>query len=275
MKTSPQEDCSKKTIRNHGEATVYLINGKKKTIKKVIRLDRNKICHELVMNSILKCLKNCLTYYKFRKQDETNETIYTLHFNYGGETLEDYIKNNTLSKIEKKNIMLQILDGIDGIHERGVIHMDLKTENILVKNGNINIIDFGNSVRTVLYEKMNRFGNMCTIYFTSPEAILDLRVTYKHDIFSTAMVFYYIWYGNDYYKVYSKTEVVEHMFKDRNGLHLMDKYEYLEEYISSCNKHYKSPREEKGFDGLFYSMSHLHPEKRPTLEEIRKIVRDL
>ena len=48
------------------------------------------------------------------------------------------------SETEKKHIMHDILSGIDYLHHRGILHNDIKPDNILInKLGNARIIDFG------------------------------------------------------------------------------------------------------------------------------------
>lgn len=48
------------------------------------------------------------------------------------------------SETENKHILHDILDGIDYLHHRGILHNDIKPDNIIInKLGNVRIIDFG------------------------------------------------------------------------------------------------------------------------------------
>jgi tRNA A-37 threonylcarbamoyl transferase component Bud32 len=64
-------------------------------------------------------------------------------------TLDDVIKNKIPTTIEERNrLMLQILDAVSYMHSKGIIHQDLKPQNILIyKNNagrlNIKVNDFG------------------------------------------------------------------------------------------------------------------------------------
>ena len=63
--------------------------------------------------------------------------------------LRDFIKNKTLKENQVANIIYQLLMAINYAHSFGVIHSDLKTENILIDDFDsndkytIHIIEFG------------------------------------------------------------------------------------------------------------------------------------
>lgn len=65
-----------------------------------------------------------------------------------GITLREYLLVNsgpsTSSETERKHILHDILDGIDYLHHRGILHNDIKPDNIIInKLGKARIIDFG------------------------------------------------------------------------------------------------------------------------------------
>lgn len=76
---------------------------------------------------------------------------------------------------EVKCMMLQLLQGIDYLHENGVIHRDLKTSNLLMNNcGELKICDFGMSR---MYEShLNPYTTMVvTLYYRAPELLLGAK----------------------------------------------------------------------------------------------------
>lgn len=90
------------------------------------------------------------------------------------------------------NYMRQITEGLDAAHKSGVIHRDLKPQNILVNNkGEIKITDFGlaRSQETPTITDTDEF--LGTAYYISPEQIdsghaADIRA----DLYSVATIFY-------------------------------------------------------------------------------------
>lgn len=65
----------------------------------------------------------------------------------GGELFERIIDEDfELTEREVIKYMLQIIDGVNFIHKQGIVHLDLKPENIMCINktgSKIKLIDFG------------------------------------------------------------------------------------------------------------------------------------
>ena len=62
--------------------------------------------------------------------------------------MNDKCNLNFLTKLEKfskvKCILIQIIDGLDYMHNHFILHRDLKVSNLLMKdNGTVKIADFG------------------------------------------------------------------------------------------------------------------------------------
>lgn len=61
-----------------------------------------------------------------------------------GGSLADYIESNTrLSEIQALRLFTQLIKGMNCMKAMNIIHRDLKPANIMLKNGNIKIVDFG------------------------------------------------------------------------------------------------------------------------------------
>ena len=79
---------------------------------------------------------------------EENGTAYYVMDYVDGESLSTRLKltNTPLPESEVLNYLSQILDGLEAIHNEGMLHLDLKPANIMVdKQGNVKLIDFGAS----------------------------------------------------------------------------------------------------------------------------------
>ena len=63
-----------------------------------------------------------------------------------GYNLKEIRVKNELEWREIRNIFLQLLDLISYLHKNGVIHGDIKPENIIYDRNNVYLIDFGSSI---------------------------------------------------------------------------------------------------------------------------------
>ncbi|KXN86865.1 Serine/threonine-protein kinase STE11 [Leucoagaricus sp. SymC.cos] len=87
-----------------------------------------------------------------------------------------------------KNFVRQILSGLSYLHERDIIHRDIKGANILVDNkGGVKISDFGISKKVndnLLANKMHRFSLQGSVFWMAPEVVKQSGHTLKADIWS-------------------------------------------------------------------------------------------
>jgi len=84
---------------------------------------------------------NIATLYGFEKEGDTSFLIMEL---VEGETLADRIKRGAIPIDEALPLFLQIAEGLEAAHEKGVIHRDLKPANIKFSDdGAVKILDFG------------------------------------------------------------------------------------------------------------------------------------
>lgn len=95
-----------------------------------------------------------------------------------------------LDKHIQTKIILDITRACSYMHSRGIIHGDLKLENILITTGNqIKIIDFGLSSVYSLGKNVKRKGNnVCTIQYR-PFDIVNNRYSSGVDIWSLGVIF--------------------------------------------------------------------------------------
>ncbi len=109
-----------------------------------------------------------------------------------GEDLKRFIRRaGTLSPGKTIHIAKQVVEGLIEAHRLGVIHRDLKPQNIMIdQDGNAKIMDFG-IARFVDTERLTGSGVMIgTPEYMSPEQV-DLReVDGRADIYSLGVVIY-------------------------------------------------------------------------------------
>jgi serine/threonine protein kinase len=113
-----------------------------------------------------------------------------------GEGLDEVIASNrVLSFKEIADLTLQISDGLDYAHERGVIHRDIKPANIIItREGRPKITDFG--IAKVTTTTLTRTGTVIgTPSYMSPEQVTGHPVTGASDQFSVAVMTYQLLTG--------------------------------------------------------------------------------
>lgn len=78
-------------------------------------------------------------------------------YNNGG-TLDQYIKTNpSTDTIKKLGWLREISSGLDSVHQKGIVHCDVKPDNIMLHNGHIRLIDFGTANR--IGQPITTFGH--------------------------------------------------------------------------------------------------------------------
>jgi len=115
-----------------------------------------------------------------------------------GETLRHRLKQ-PISSEEFFTIAAQCCEGLQAAHEKGIIHGDIKPENIMITPGSrVKILDFGVARRAIRpanpddatksMETMTASGG--TPAYMAPEVLLQKPDDGRSDIFSLGLVFY-------------------------------------------------------------------------------------
>src|SRR5262249_38991762 len=123
---------------------------------------------------------------------EVNGLHYVSMEYFGGVNLKDHLKRSgPLSLLNAYQIFSQICDGLEAAHSQGVIHGDLKAQNVMVgQSGQIKIIDFG-LARSVHMEGMTATGLiMGTPEYMAPEQVSGKPVDERADIYALGVILY-------------------------------------------------------------------------------------
>jgi eukaryotic-like serine/threonine-protein kinase len=110
-----------------------------------------------------------------------------------GRTLAEVLgARGRLTPAECGDVVGQICDGLEVAHEAGVIHRDLKPQNVLVGERNaVKIIDFG-LAKTAFLSGMTATGFMMgTPHYMSPEQVRGRDVDARSDLYSLGALTYH------------------------------------------------------------------------------------
>lgn len=114
-----------------------------------------------------------------------------------GKTLKKFIEQEQPSVKKVLEIAIQIGDGLSAAHEKGIVHRDIKSDNIMltVKN-QIKIMDFG-LAKVKGSVKLTKAGStLGTAAYMSPEQAQGEEVDRRSDIFSFGVVLYELLTGH-------------------------------------------------------------------------------
>ncbi|KAJ3144672.1 hypothetical protein HK101_002620 [Irineochytrium annulatum] len=106
--------------------------------------------------------------------------------------------HDRLSEDRARVVFGQVAGAVAHLHERGVVHRDIKDENIVIdKNYNVRLIDFGSAAVEPKGNKdflLDRFQG--TIQYASPEILRGERYRGRpSDVWALGVLLYTILYG--------------------------------------------------------------------------------
>ena len=147
---------------------------------------------------------NILTVYEFGQSDSAC-FIATEYID--GATLRQHLSDRRLKLIEILDVVIQIVAALNAAHEAGIIHRDMKPENVMVRKDHIvKVLDFGlaklsevnsvanesasNEATTRLQINTNPGFVMGTVNYMSPEQSMAKDVDHRTDIWSAGVLLY-------------------------------------------------------------------------------------
>lgn len=217
-----------------------------KSIRKEKIKDEQDLVHirrEIEIMSSL-CHPHIITIYEvFENKDKI---VIVMEYASRGD-LYDYIcDKRSISEREARHFFRQIASAVHYCHQNGIVHRDLKLENILLDgNGNVKIADFGLSN---LYRGDEYLQTFCgSPLYASPEIVNGRPYRGPEvDTWSLGVLLYTMVHGN--------------MPFDGNN------HKALVQQISTGN--YRKPNNPSDACGLIRWMLMVNPERRATIEEI-------
>ncbi|MBI5267116.1 MAG: protein kinase [candidate division Zixibacteria bacterium] len=122
-----------------------------------------------------------------------------------GQTLKEVLSRRALPLDRVLEIGIQVCEGLQAAHDRGITHRDIKPSNILVdSHGRARIVDFG--LASVMgSDHLTKTGStLGTVGYMSPEQVRGDKVDHRTDLFSFGVVLYEMITGHAPFKADSE-----------------------------------------------------------------------
>lgn len=191
-----QKYCLIEKLGSGGSSTVYLAHHMNLDMPVIIkRLHKTPQMIESFSNevNILKNLKNPNIPLLYDVQEDDNYH-YLIEEYLEGESLVSYVSNQI--KLSQEVIIeygIQLCEILQYLHDfpmGSIIHLDLQPKNIILSEGKLKLIDFGNAVCLEQNKKRNFFFG--TLGYAAPEQYKGNLLDGRADIYGLGSILYYL-----------------------------------------------------------------------------------
>ena len=164
------------------------------------QLDFDLIMKQLEREEQYTKLCNSENTVNFYKKFETKENI-IFELEYCQSSLKDYLNEN--GKLERnptifKNIVQSVVKALVHIHKKGIMHRDIKPDNIFILDEEVEdedkVIKLGDFGCSVLI-KENNSEKMGSLFYSAPEILQDLKYDERCDLWSLGATLFELYFG--------------------------------------------------------------------------------
>ena len=137
----------------------------------------------------------------------------------------EYVRGYTLKQLIKKRgpipykeavwLMKQLAGALMEAHRNGVIHRDVKSQNVLIKDdGTVKLSDFGIAVASGAIQLTHKDSVLGSVHYLAPELSRGRQATMQSDIYSLGIVFYELLTGDVPFKAETPVQVALRHIKE-------------------------------------------------------------
>ena len=157
--------------------------------------------------------RNIVTIFEFA--EESNIPYIVMEFLKGTPLGARMRQQPPLTLDDKMNVVAQLCDGLSYAHEQGVVHRDVKPDNVfLLEDGSVKLLDFG--IAKLTSSRLTQPGDVLgSASYMSPEQVGGSEsVDGRADVFSTGVVLYELLSGRKPFEGDSPTAVMVKILKE-------------------------------------------------------------
>ena len=200
---------------------------------------------EYIPNALPKCITNHITNHMETPTEHKN-TFILIQMEKIDFTLKSYIQSRDTISIPIQSIIIQIIDGLEYLHQQKIVHCDIKPDNISLKYENNNwivkIMDFG--IAGIVNIPNINYKYYGTDLYLAPEFDSeDYKPLIESDIYSFGIVLFEL-----IHQFHTESEKIDNVLKWKKGTY------------TTKNK-------------LLDNMIHYNPEERTSLNSLREYIK--
>jgi serine/threonine protein kinase/tetratricopeptide (TPR) repeat protein len=148
---------------------------------------RGRFIQEAQAASALNHVNICVIY----EIDELEDQSFIAMEYVEGKTLGRLLKERKLPLAEVLDVAIQVTEGLNAAHKRGIVHRDVKPDNIMVTSESLaKIMDFGLAKLKGSSSLTKEHSTLGTLSYMSPEQVAGREVDSRTDIWSLGVVVY-------------------------------------------------------------------------------------
>jgi tetratricopeptide (TPR) repeat protein len=123
--------------------------------------------------------------------DSDKQAFFTMEFLAEAQAVTRYAQNCSLE--QKQRLILQIAQALQYLHRNGILHRDLKPDNVVVVDGAIKVLDFGLAIGHDY--QTNEDDPVGTMRYMSPEQLSGSGASVRSDLYAFGVMIYEILFG--------------------------------------------------------------------------------
>jgi len=173
--------------------------------------------------------------------ENAQEALIIMEFADGGSLHGLLQRRARLGLGEATRILDEVLQALEAAHAQGIVHRDVKPENILLtRGGDVKLADFGiaREVESPAPDSatagaLTSGGVLGTLLYMSPEQVRGRAVDHRADLYAAGVVFYQLLTGKSYLRIAGKDDfqVRQLILKGEPVLALKDQPGWVEPFL--------------------------------------------
>ncbi len=136
---------------------------------------------------------NVVPIFDYYEGQRGESQVYTMEF-VGGRALTDLWQEGPLATAKACEIARQLADGLAHVHELGIVHRDIKSDNVVITSEGVpRLIDFGLSRPSTSseYTALTQEGVLVgTMVYMPPEVFVNADIDTSCDVYQLALILY-------------------------------------------------------------------------------------